>query len=265
MNDKSFFLDKVVIVTGASSGIGRAASLVLARFKAKVVLASRNGKELEALKKEIDLPGGQALICQTDICFPDDVLKMAKDTITKWGKIDIVIANAGQYIRDADHTINLESYRNSMEINFFGTLNVIKSVLPEMKRAGKGHLVIVNSLDAWKGITGDGPYVATKAALDGFGDVLRQELRQTGIRVTSIYPSRVDTPMIENIKVPWISPKLAPEKVVKAMIRGIKRNKAVVMVPRVLILIGPLNGMFPRFLDRAYRVLRIEGEKAGEK
>jgi NAD(P)-dependent dehydrogenase (short-subunit alcohol dehydrogenase family) len=85
-------------------------------------------------------------------------------------------------------------------------------------RQRKGHIVIVNSLDAKKGIIGDTPYVAAKSALDGFGDSLRQELKKEGINITSVYPARVDTPMIEHLKVLWVSPKISCGKVVKAMI-----------------------------------------------
>jgi short-subunit dehydrogenase len=209
----------------------------------------------------IESQGGQALIFKTYICSFEDTQLMAKGTISKWGRIDILIANAGKHIQDVSHEIDIPSFKESLEINFFGTLNVIKSVLPEMQHAGKGHIVIINSLDAKKGITGDGPYVSAKSALDGLGDVLRQELNQHGINITSIYPARVDTPMIKNIKVPWISPKMPPLKVVKAIIKGIKKNKAVVTVPSVYFLLGPVNNLFPRFLDWSYGKLKIEGEK----
>ncbi len=108
-----------------------------------------------------------------------------------------------------------------MNINYFGTINIIKSVLPNMNQKGRGNTVVVNNLDSKKGIIGDGPYVAAKSALDDFGDVLHQELYNKGINVTSIYPGRVDTPMIKNIKVSWISPKISPDIVVQAIIKGI--------------------------------------------
>jgi short-subunit dehydrogenase len=264
MNTKQFFRDKVIIITGASSGIGRAASLIFSRLNAKIVLASRNAEKLELLKKEIELTGGEALISKTDICSFEETQRMAEETISRWGKIDILIANAGKYIQDNTREIDIQAFMQSMTVNFFGTINVIKSVLPGMQRAGKGHIVIVNSLDAKKGIIGDGPYVAAKSALDGVGDVLRQELKGKGIMITSIYPGRVDTPMIKNIKVPWISPKISPENVVKAVIKGIKRNKAAVMVPSVYFLLGSLNSIFPRFVDWSYLILKIEGQKIEE-
>ena len=261
MNDKIYFQDKVVIITGASSGIGRVAALSFARLNARVVLAARNAERLEAVKEEIRLQGGQALVIKTDVSSIADTQKLARETILKWEKIDIVIANAGEYIQDFSREIDIQLFEQSMALNFFGVLNVIKSVLPEMRRNGKGHIVIVNSLDAKKGIINDGPYVAAKSALAGFGDVLRQELKAEGINVTSIYPARVDTPMLKNIKVPRISPKMPPDRIVKAMIKGIKRNKAAVIVPAAYFLLGPLNSMFPRLADRAYRFLKIEGEK----
>ena len=261
MKNKFFFQDKVIIITGASSGIGRTAALIFSQLNARVVLASRNVEKLESLKQIIESQGGQALIFKTDICSFKDTQSMAKGTISKWGRIDILIANAGKYIHDVSHEIDIPSFKESMDINFFGTLNIIKSVLPEMQHAGKGHIVIVNSLDAKKGITGDGPYVSAKSALDGVGDVLRQEQKQHGINITSIYPSRVDTPMSKNIKVPWVSPKMSCEKVVNAMIRGLKQNKAIITVPSAYFLLSSLNSIFPRFLDWSYRKLKIEGEK----
>ncbi|MCJ7526441.1 MAG: SDR family NAD(P)-dependent oxidoreductase [Candidatus Aminicenantes bacterium] len=260
MNNKAYFKDKVIIITGASGGIGRAAALAFARCKAKVVLAARNKEKLESLKEEILGQGGLALAIKTDICSFSDTQGMARETILKWGRIDILIANAGQYVQDAPGEIDLQAYERSLAVNFMGTLHAVKSVLPEMLRRGQGHIVVMNSLDAKKGIVGDGPYVAAKAALDGFGDVLRQELTGKGIGVTAIYPGRVDTAMIRHIKVPWISPKMSPEKVVGAIMRGVKRGKAVVVVPRAFSLLAPLNNMFPRLMDRAFRVLRIEGK-----
>jgi len=259
MKTHSFFKEKVVLITGASSGIGRATALIFAQLNAKVVLASRNEEKLKTLKQEIESDGGYALVIKTDVSSFEDTERMVKETIIKWGKIDILIANAGVYVQDISHEINIEAFEESLNINFYGTLHSIKSVLPEMKQLGEGHIVIVNSLDAKKGIIGDSPYVAAKSALDGFGDVLRQELKGSGIRITSIYPARVDTPMIEKIRVPWISPKISPFKVAKAIVKGIKKNNAIVIMPSSNFLLGSLNNMVPRFLDWIYEKFRIEG------
>ena len=261
MKDQDFFRDKVILITGASSGIGRASAVRFAQLKAKVILASRNEEKLESLKREIVSNGGEALVIKTDVTSFEDTQKLVVAATKEWGSLDILIANAGAYIQDLSHEINIDSFRDSFDVNFFGVLNSVKSVLPEMKRQGKGHIVIINSLDSRKGIIGDSPYVAAKSALDGFGDVLRQELKGYGIRVTSIYPARVDTPMIGNIKVPWISPKISPFKVAKAIIKGIRRNKAIVVVPSSYFLLGALNNISPRLVDWFYLKFKIEGVK----
>lgn len=261
MKTLDFFKEKVIIVTGSSSGIGRATSLVLAQYGSKVVLASRTIDKLISLKEEITSKGGQAIVIQTDIFSPIDTNKMIQETVIKWGRIDILIACAGQYVQDITNELDIKKYQQSMDINFFGTLYSIKSSLPIMKRQRSGHIVIINSLDAKKGIVGDGPYVSSKAALDGFGDVLRQEMKPFNIKVTSIFPGRVNTPMIENINVPPISKKIPPEKVAKAILKAIKRNKASLIVPSTFFMISILNYLMPHFSDWAYRILKIHGQK----
>jgi short-subunit dehydrogenase len=261
MKNKTYFSDKVVVITGASSGIGKEASMIFAGLKAKVILVSRDEEKLEFVRNKIVNDGGYAVVSKTDITSSEDIEKMVKKTIAAYGRIDILIANAGQYINNPAYEVAIDSYKKCMEINFFGTIKTINSVLQDMLRREDGHIVIINSLDSKKGIVGDGPYVASKCALDGFGDVLRQQIKLKGIRVTSIYPGRVDTPMVSGLKVPWISPKIEPGTVVKAIIRGIKKNKAVIIVPRIYVPIGPVNNIFPRMLDWVYRVFRIEGEE----
>lgn len=258
---KNFFQDQVVVITGASSGIGRASAFLFAGLNARVVLASRNMEKLSSLRDEIQAKSGQALSIEADVRILEDAQRIARETVSTWGRIDILIACAGKYVQDSTAEIDFRSFEESMAVNFYGTLNIIKSVLPEMKNRGTGHIVIVNSLDAKKGIVGDAPYVAAKAALDGFGDVLRQELRDSHVRVTSIYPGRVDTPMIQNIKVPWSTPKIPPGKVAKAIVKGIKKNKAIVIIPSLFKPVAALNTIVPRLLDWFYRILNIKGEK----
>jgi short-subunit dehydrogenase len=114
-------------------------------------------------------------------------------------------------------------------------------------------------LDSKKGIVGDGPYVSAKSALDGFGDVLRQEVKKMGIKVLTVYPARVDTPMIQDLKVPRVSPKISAEKVADKMIRAIYKDKAILVVPRSNALLGALNSLFPKLMDWVYKKFRIEG------
>ena len=249
------------MITGASSGIGLVTALTLSKLSAKVVLASRKEDKLRDLVQNIHSIGGQGLAIKTDVASSESVKDLVEQTLNHWGRVDILIANAGQYVRGKFAEIDEKDFEQSMAVNFFGTLHVIKSVLPHMLRQGNGHIVIMNSLDAKKGIVGDGPYVSAKSALDGFGDVLRQELSGSGIHVTSVYPARVDTPMIGHLRVPWISPKISPEKAVDAMIKAIERKKSIAVVPAIYFPVGALNSLFPRLLDWLYVKFRIEGKE----
>ena len=255
-----FFKNKVVIVTGASSGIGEITAVRLSKLGAKVVLAARNEHKLRELQNRIETNGNEAISIKTDISNEKDVINLIEKTIENWGRIDILISNAGQYIQGRLTDVNTSDIQNSFNVNFYGSVYAVKKVLPVMLSQKSGHIVFVNSLDSKKGIVGDGPYVIAKCALHGFGDILRQEVKKTGIKVLTVYPGRVDTPMIEDLKVPLISAKISSEKVVKDMLKGIRRNKAVVVVPKIFFLLGTLNELFPKFMDWFYHKFKLEGE-----
>jgi len=258
---KKYFKDKVAVITGASSGIGKLTALTLSKLGVKVALAARSESKLEEIKSKILSEGNQVIAIKTDVSKQEDNIKLINEVIDEWGKIDIFIANAGQYIQTYIADCDIKEIQNSMNINFYGTFHGIKLVLPVMQKQNSGNIVIVNSLDAKKGIVGDGPYVVAKSALSGFAEVLRQEVKSNAISVTSVYPGRVDTPMIEDIKVPWISPKISAQKVVNAIIKGIIKNKPIVIVPKSYYFLGALNNIFPSLMDWFYRAFRLEGKK----
>lgn len=261
MKEATFFDNKVVIITGASSGIGKNLAIRFAQLNAKVALAARDDKKLLDIENLIKSSGHDALTIKADISVEKDVANLINTTFIKWGKIDIFISNAGQYIQGRIEDIDLVQFHNSFAVNFFGSLYAVKQILPIMSKQGSGHIVFINSLDSKKGIVGDAPYVAAKSALDGFGDVLRQELRDLRIKVSTVYPGRVDTPMIDNIKVPWISPKISTEKVVSAIINGIEKEKPIIIVPKISYLIGALNNLSPKLMDWFYKKFRLEGTR----
>jgi len=123
----------------------------------------------------------------------------------------------------------------------------------------QGQIVLVSSLDAKKGLPMDGPYTAAKFAITGFFEVLRQELKGKNIYVCNVFPARIDTPMIEHIKVPSISAKIPAEKVARAIVRGIKKHKVEVIVPGHLVFYSILNSISPRFMDWIVRIFHLEG------
>lgn len=257
--DTNEFYNKVIIITGASSGIGKDLSLRLARLGAKVVLAARRPDKLTELEHQIKTSGGETISVQTDMTAKDQVTHLVDTTVNKWHRIDILICNAGQYIQRSIAESNPTDFDRSFDINFYGSYHVVRETVPHMIRQKSGHIVFINSLDAKKGIVGDAPYVAAKTALDGFADVLRQEVKSIGIRVSTVFPGRVDTPMIQDLDVPWISRKISVAKVTDAVIRGIMKNKPVIVVPKLFFPLGALNDTFPRVMDWFYHKFHLEG------
>lgn len=146
---------------------------------------------------------------------------MVEKTISHWKKVDILIVNSGEYVRWLVTELTKADFEHSFAGNFYSALYSVLSIMPHMLEHNSGHIVFVNSLDAKKGLPKYRPYVAVKFALTGFIEVRRQELRGSAIHVTTVLPGRIDTPMIKNTKVPWISRKVPPEKVARAIIRGI--------------------------------------------
>lgn len=251
--------NKIAIITGASSGIGRATALRFAHEGAKLALAARNLAALESLAKEIRSLNQEAIIQQTDVTRQNQVRALIQAALDRWGQVDILVSNAGQYIRSPIVGLAIEALEQSMAVNFYGHVYGILEVLPHMLARHSGHIVLVATMDAKRGLAPDAPYVSAKFALSGFNEVLRQELHQTGVYSTIVYPGRVDTPMIENLKVPWISAKISPEAVANAIVKGIlKRRKEIYLPPQVLILYYA-NVFFPSFADWAARVFHLEG------
>ncbi|MBE0409956.1 MAG: SDR family NAD(P)-dependent oxidoreductase, partial [Anaerolineales bacterium] len=212
---KEFLRERVAIVTGASSGIGRAAALELAKAGANLVLAARRMELMEELAPDIENLGREVLIVPTDITSKDDIDRLTSSTLSKFGRIDILIANAGVYYRAPIDKLSLAVMEKAMAVNFYGGLYNILSVLPHMQKQNFGHIVLVSTMDTKVGLPGDAPYAASKGALNIFVDVLRQELYGTGVYTTIVMPGRVDTPLIHDLKLPKISTIIPPQSVAK--------------------------------------------------
>jgi NAD(P)-dependent dehydrogenase (short-subunit alcohol dehydrogenase family) len=250
---------KVCVITGASTGIGRNTAVALARRGAALALASRNAALLSSLEEEIRAEGGDAHSFTTDVTDRTQIDSLVQKTLSCWGRIDILVSNAGQYIRAPIRDLSLQDLERSMAVNFYGHVYAVMAVLPHMRSQTSGHIILVSSMDAKKGIPPDAPYVAAKSALSGFGEVLRQELASTGIAVTTLYPGRVDTPMIEDLAVPSISAKISADRVASAILRAIDRRPAEVILPNRAYFLYLLNFLSPRLADSAVRALHLQG------
>jgi NADP-dependent 3-hydroxy acid dehydrogenase YdfG len=256
-------LDLVAVVTGASSGIGRATALALAKRGAHVSLAARTESALQELADEIRLLNCEALVVPTDVTDQEQVDCLVAKTLDRWGRVDILVANAGAYIRSPIRELTVQEVRRSMAVNFYGALYAVLAVQPHMVEQGDGHIVLVSSLDGKKGLPRDAPYVAAKFALAGYAEVLRQELRGCGVRVTTVFPGRVDTPLIETLDVPRVSAKIPAEAVARSIVAAIQRPKPEVIIPFQARMLYLVNVLSPNLGDWLVRLFHLQGWETG--
>src|SRR5438128_2265241 len=180
---------KTAVVTGASSGIGRAAALELARRGANVVLAARRAERLEAAVRECEALGVRATAVVADVTSPDD----CRCLIESAGDVDILVNNAGFAVFDAIETAKPEDLEAMMETNYFGTVWCTQAALPRMLARGAGTIVNVSSIAGIMGYARMGGYCATKFAIVGFTEALRDEVIGRGVRVALVCPGTTDT------------------------------------------------------------------------
>lgn len=251
---------KVVCITGATGGIGNEIARAFAREGARLVLSGRNAAALEAIAAELKHRGTDVLTVTSDVTVPADIERLVAEATQAMGGIDIIVCNAGVYIRGAVKDLPLESIRTSMETNFYGAVHLIRAVLPQMLARRSGHIVAVSSVDGKKGLPPDAAYAASKYAMTGFMDVLRQELRQTGVYASTIFPERVDTPMIEGLALPLMSRRLPPTAVGRAAVKAVRQRRREVVLsfagPKFLIV---ASTVWPALGDWLVRVFRLQG------
>lgn len=216
---------RVVIITGASGGIGAATARGLARQGAKVVLAARRESELRALQAEIMAAGGQALAVPCDVSRRADIDRLVTTTVETFGRIDVLINNAGISAGSSITASSDAELQLSVDVNLLAPARCIQAVLPHMRRQGSGLIVNVGSVAGE--VATSGLYAATKFGLRGLSDALRRELRHHRIGVVLIVPGFIRTPMTEGVKVPMPG----PEAVARAIAGAIRRPRRRVVVP----------------------------------
>jgi NAD(P)-dependent dehydrogenase (short-subunit alcohol dehydrogenase family) len=235
-----FFRNKTVLITGASSGIGRATALRLAGYGAQVALAARNGAALEEVRREVESLGGQALVLPTDVSVAEQVKQAVENSAAQFGKIDVLIASAGLSMRAYFAGAHLEAMERVMHVNFFGTLYATHFALPHVKKS-RGSLVAISSLTGKRGIPSYSIYGASKFAVQGLYEALALELARDGVHVGIVSPAFVDTPLRGNVLGPdgrpWREPPPPPfriwpvEKCVDRIIRLIVKRRRQALLP----------------------------------
>ncbi|MEJ2264086.1 MAG: SDR family NAD(P)-dependent oxidoreductase [Anaerolineales bacterium] len=219
--------DKIAIVTGASQGIGKATAIELAKNGAHITLISRNKSALEKVADEIHSIGREAIVIPTDVTIQDQVNKMVERTLERWGRVDILVSNAGIYYHSSIFDLTADLMERSMQVNFLSHVYAVLAVLPHMLEQSSGHIVLVSSYAAKHGVPTDVPYAPAKYALTGFGETIRQELYGTGVDVSTIMPGRVDSDFVSGLEFPWLAPKMPTGWVSRAIIKATssKRSK----------------------------------------
>ena len=224
---------KVVMITGASSGIGRATAIKCGEAGAEVLLVARTPEKLEETKVEIEEAGGTAHLHQCDLSSIEDVERMAKEVLDQHERVDILVNNAGRSIRRSVELSydRFHDFERTMQLNYFGALRLILSLLPAMRKRSKGrkggHIINVSSIGVQTHTPRFSAYVASKAALDAWSRCVASEVLDDGVHITTIYMPLVRTPMIAPTKMydafPTSTPDEAAEMITNAMVTKPKK------------------------------------------
>ncbi len=211
---------KVVFITGASSGIGRALAVELGKRGAALGLLARRAEALRELAADVEQAGGRALVLAADVRDAAAVRAAAEELRASFNHIDVLIANAGKASTAHITEVRPEDVAEVMSINVVGAANSVSAVLPEMVARGSGQLVAISSLSAYRGLPKSAVYCASKAALSAFFESMRVDLRGTGVDVTIIHPGFIKTPLTAGRKavMPYLMElDYATEKIIRAI------------------------------------------------
>ena len=196
---------KVVVITGASSGLGEASARLLARQGARVVLGARRRDRIEALAAEINRGGGKAIAVATDVTRRDQVKNLVDAAVKTYGRIDVIINNAGLMPQSPLDRLKIDEWDRMIDVNIKGVLYGIAAALPYMQQQKSGHIVNVSSVAGHKVRAGGAVYAATKHAVRALSEGLRQEVKPFNIRTTVISPGAVATELPDSISEPDVA------------------------------------------------------------
>jgi 3-dehydrosphinganine reductase len=250
--------ERVALITGGSSGIGLALARLLAQQGSHVWIAARGEERLATALEEVraarqsDLQNCGAI--RTDVADPDQASAMVAEVTANVGVPHLIVNSAGVARPGYFHKVDPEDFHWMMDTNYFGTVNTLRAVLPDMIARGSGHLVNISSVAGYMGVFGYSAYGASKFAVAGLSDILRAEMKPHGIRVSVVYPPDVKTPQLayeskfrppETRAITALASLISAETMAAAILRGVSRRKYVII---------------PTFTDRnLYWLTRVMG------
>jgi short-subunit dehydrogenase len=239
--------NKVVFITGASSGIGQSLSVELGRRGASLGLLARRADVLKDIVENVVKTGGDALALPADVANAPEVSQAADTLRAKFGKIDVLIANAGVGATTDAKDLRAEEVAKLININLLGAVNSVTSVLPQMIEQGSGQLVVISSLAGYRGLPKSAAYCSSKAGVSAFFESLRLDLRGTGVDVSIIHPGFVKTPLTagREANMPFL---LELDDATRKIIRAIERRQKSYAFPWQLASIVRVGTLFPTWL-----------------
>ncbi|MDF2720516.1 MAG: oxidoreductase [Paenibacillus sp.] len=247
---------KIAAITGASSGIGATVAKRIADKGGTPLLLARSRDKLAELADRL---GGRAEAIELDVASTESVNETFSRILQRYGRIDVLINNAGFGMFERFEDMDVDSFEKMMNVNYMGIVRCTKAALPSMLEAGSGHIVNIASLAGKIATAKSSGYAATKHAVLGLTNSLRQELFGTGIAVTAINPGPVDTPFFEvadpsgsyvaNVR----KMMLTPERVAEAIVRAVETRRAEVDLPAIAGFGAKLFYLFPRTFERISR------------
>jgi len=250
---------RVVAITGASAGIGRATALRLARDGTSLAICARRGDRLDALAAEIVAAGGKALPVIADVTNEAEMQMLVNRAIDRFSRLDVMICNAGFGIAGTIDEIPASDMRRLLDVNYLGTYHAARAAMPHFRRQGHGHVIIISSIVGKRGVPFMGPYSATKFAQVGLAECLRSELAGSAIHVSIVFPISTPTEFHDvmaresGARIQVTGPRQSVDQVAEAIVRTIA-HPIPEMYPywksRGLVW---LNAIAPAFCDRVVK------------
>jgi NAD(P)-dependent dehydrogenase (short-subunit alcohol dehydrogenase family) len=260
---------RTVMITGASSGIGRETALKVAAAGGVPLLVARGAEALEATRADIVRAGGTAFVYRADLSDVEDCQRLAKEVLATHGNVDVLVNNAGRSIRRsiATSTDRFHDFERTMQLNYFGAVALILGLLPAMRARKRGHIVNVSTIGVQTYPPRFSAYVASKAALDAFSRCIASEVHGDGIRLTTVHMPLVRTPMIAPTDMyrsfPTLTPSEAGDMICRAIAGQPKRvSTPVGMMAQFTAAVAP--DVQDRVLNLAYRLFPDSAAAKGE-
>ena len=257
---------RIILITGASSGIGEATALEIGRARGTVLLVARTREKLESVAEQVQEAGGVAYAHTCDLSQPDDIGRMTDEVLEQHGRVDVLVNNAGKSIRRSVNRSydRFHDYQRTMQLNYFAPVKLILGLLPTMREQGSGHIVNISTIGLQMNTPRFAAYLASKAALDAFSRSIGPEVIGDGVHVTTVYMPLVRTPMIAPTKIYDYFPTLSPEQAASMITEAIRKRPK--KVATTLGNLGELTyalapGAQDLVVNRAYQLFPEGGEQ----